>query len=619
MSHFPFQGYSLFNLMKKISTYSVKTILWFAAIFCSAWLLSANSLHNKFAFDDKSLIVENKILSHSLSLKEIFSSNYRAGAGFTGDGLYRPLVILSYAVNAHGAKPDPFSFHILNVTMNALNAVLFGVLVLLIIKNVPAAVASGFIFAFHPLHTEAVANIAGRPELLFVFFLFLAWIILEKYRARFFSIAAASIFLFAALLSKETAVMFPFILLGTDSILKRPMRNTFTIVKYFALGLTIVFYIIIRWMILGNTTAGLVPDFVDNPLYHAAPGERIFTACGVLYRYFMLLFFPVHLTADYSYNQIPILSSILHFKPIAGIGILAGITAVALHFRNRYPVYLIAVFLFFFPYILVSNILFPIGTIMGERLMYLPSAGLSLALGFLFSKYLKTLRIPVLVVFVLLLALFAVKTVVRNMAWYDDYTLFKTDLKNSPDSVKILCNLGYLTGKKETAQESMGYFRRALEILPDYEPALRGYGKRLYDQGKYEESAQYYARAVATSPQVADAHTDFGIVLEKLNRMDEAERELSLSVRINPMNPLPYEELSNVMIAKEEYGKAIECLNRASERGGNERIILNNMAIAQFLLGNITLAYQILLQAESRGISINQDLAQTIRAAVSRQ
>jgi Flp pilus assembly protein TadD len=85
------------------------------------------------------------------------------------------------------------------------------------------------------------------------------------------------------------------------------------------------------------------------------------------------------------------------------------------------------------------------------------------------------------------------------------------------------------------------------------------------------------------------------------------------------MNPLPYEELSNVMIAKEEYGKAIECLNSASARGGNERIILNNMAIAQFLLGNITLAYQILLQAESRGISINQDLAQTIRAAISRQ
>jgi protein O-mannosyl-transferase len=605
--------------MKIIFSYPVRTILWFAAVFCSAWLISANSLNNKFAFDDKSLVVENKILPHDISLAEIFSTNYRAGAGFTGDGLYRPLVVLSYALNAQGKKPEPFPFHFFNVTLNALNAVLFGLLVLLIFKNVPAAIASGFVFAFHPLHTEAVANIAGRPELLFVFFIFIAWIIMEKYRTRIFSIAVGSILLFAALLSKETAVMFPFILLGTDIILKRPLKNIFTLIKYSALGLTIVFYIIIRWMILGNTTAGLVPDFVDNPLYFAAFGDRIITAFGVLYKYFMLLFLPVNLSSDYSYNQIPILSTILHFKPIAGIGILAGITGAAIHFRNKYPVYLIALVLFFFPYILVSNILFPIGTVMGERLMYLPSAGFSLALGFFFSQFMKSRRIPVIVGFIFILSLFAAKTFTRNRVWYDDYTLFKTDLKNSPNSVKLLCNIGYLTGKNETAQESIGYFQRALEIFPDYEPALRGYGKRLYDQGKYEESVKYYSRAVETSPQVTDAHIDYGIVLEKLNRVDEAEREFTLASRMVPANPLPYEELSNVMIAKGEYGKAIDCLNRAKDRGGNERIILNNMAIAQFLAGNITEAYQILMEAESRGISINQDLAQTIRAAVSHQ
>ncbi len=603
--------------MKKSLKYCWNNIFWFAAVFCLTWLLFANSLNNKFAFDDKSLVVNNKMLLHDISLSEIFSTNYRAGADFTGDGLYRPMVILSFALNSHGKTPNPLPFHLFNVTLNALNAILFVILVLILFKNLPVAILSGFIFAFHPIHTESVANIAGRAELLYVFFLFLAWIILEKYRTKYFSIAVGSILLFASLLSKETAMMLPFMLLGRDIILKRPLKNTYSILKYSALGLTIVFYLIIRLVVLGSTAGVVVPAFVDNPLYFTGSVERIITAFGVLCRYFLLLFFPVNLSSDYSFNQIPIYSSILHLLPIAGISILAGMTALALHYRNRYPVYFISLILFFFPYIIVSNILFPIGTIMGERLMYLPLAGFSLAFGFIFTQFLKNWHIPVITLYVILLSLYAVKTFTRNMAWYDDYTLLTTDLKISPNNVKILSSLGNITGKMETIQESMDYFRRALDILPYYVPALRGYGKRLYDLGKYEESSRYYQRAAATDPNDAEAHTDYGIVLDKLNRLDESEKELRLSIKIDPTNPLPYEALSLVMLEKEEFGKAIECLNRASERGGNEKVILNNMAMAQFLSGNVTTAYQIVQRAESRGIPINQDMAQTIRAAAS--
>jgi Tfp pilus assembly protein PilF len=182
--------------------------------------------------------------------------------------------------------------------------------------------------------------------------------------------------------------------------------------------------------------------------------------------------------------------------------------------------------------------------------------------------------------------------------------------------VKILCNLGYLTGRRGLIAESMGYFRKALELYPDYDEALRGYGKRLYDLKRYEESAQYYSRAVSVSPKNADCRNDYGIVLEKIGRYDEAEAHFTVSIRLNPSNPVPYQEMSNIMIAKEEFRKALDFLHQAAALGGDPRIILNNSAVAEFLSGNLSGAYELLLRAESQDIVINEDLARTIRASL---
>jgi hypothetical protein len=192
--------------MKKTKAKIPAVFLWSALIFAFTWALFANTLVNRFAFDDKSLVVENAFLKTHTPVSTIFSTNYRAGAGFTGDGLYRPLVMLSYQLNA-GKEISPFPFHLFNVTLNAVNAALLFLLLYLLFRNLPLAIIAGLIFGVHPLHTEAVANIAGRPEILCTFFLLLSWLILERYRTRLWSIPVGAVFLFGALLSKETAVL----------------------------------------------------------------------------------------------------------------------------------------------------------------------------------------------------------------------------------------------------------------------------------------------------------------------------------------------------------------------------------------------------------------------------
>ena len=589
--------------------------LWCCIMFIASWALYANTLANGFAFDDKSLIVQNTFLKNQPSLATIFTTNYRAGAGFFGDGLYRPLVVLTYILNA-GTPLSPFPFHLFNITLNAANASLLFLLVMKLFGNLPLAVLSGCIFGLHPIHTEAVANIAGRPELMWVFFLLIAWLILDRFSKRWWSFPIVALLYLASLLSKETAVMFPCILLAVDYGVKKSPSGTHAWKRYGVLAVTVGVYVVIRWLVLGDTTAGFDPEFADNPIAHVRVVARIATAFVVLVRYAVLLIFPFRLSADYSYNQIPIQSSLFHAAPGAGILLFAGMIALALSLRNRHPVLLFSLIVFLFPYLLISNLIIPVGTIMGERLMYFPSAGYAIAAGYLLTFPVKRWRIASLACAAVILSMFALKTATRNRDWRNDDALFAADLRNSPRSVKVLCNMGYLTGKRGLIEESMGYFHRALELYPEYGEALKGYGKRLYDLKRYEESAQYYARAVSVSPKNAEFRNDYGIVLEKIGRFDEAEAQFTASMRLNPSNPVPYQEMSSIMIGKGEFQKALDFLRHAAELGGDPRIILNNSAVAEYLSGNLSGAYELLLRAESQGIAINEDLSRTIRASM---
>ncbi len=601
--------------MKK-KTSSLRTVTMLGMVlFAATWLLYANSLSNQFAFDDKSLVTDNRFLLQGTTLRQIFSTNYRAGSGFTGDGLYRPLIMLTYVWNS-GESLNPLPFHFFNVTLNALNSTLLFLFLLAVTGSLSLAFFAGLIFGFHPVHTEAVANIAGRPEIMYAFFLLLAWIITERFRERLWGPALTSVLFFAALLSKETAVMFPLMALSLDIARGRPLMKRHNVWLYSLLVVMTVGYLLIRWNILGSTAAGLDPAFTDNPIAHASFVERTATAFGVFVRYLFLLIFPLRLSADYSFNQVPVISSYFHPLTFFGVLLTAGIAGTVFHLRKRSVLPVLAATLFFFPYLLVSNLAFPVGTIMGERLLYLPVAGYSVfAAVFLTYMFLRR-KIVSFAVLALVLGLFTVRTVSRNREWHDDITLFTADLSTTPNSVKVLCNMGFLVGKTGRLEESMSYFRRALEILPDYEEALRGYGRRLYDLKRYRESAEYYAKAIHSSPNNPETHIDYGIVLQRMGEYTAAERELREAARLDPSNPLPYQELSSVLIARENYAGALDCLKRAAMLGGDERVILNNSAAAQFLSGNVNAAYELVNRAESRGIKVNENMAMTIRDAV---
>ena len=238
-----------------------------------------------------------------------------------------------------------------------------------------AALVAGLLFAVHPVHVEAVANIVGRAELMAALFALLAVYAALGRDSVGWSAAA----LVAGLLSKENAAVVPgLILWGWMLGLTRPSRNRMLIygATWVAVG---VVYVAVRATVLRDTALiyNLAPVFIG-----ASPLAIRLTAVAAFADIARLLVFPLTLRVDYSPAERTLVTSIL--DPRFALGLLClliwGVLLVLAWRRGRrmeaFGLGWIAVAL-----LPVANLVFPVGVLIAERTLYMPSAGLALAVG----------------------------------------------------------------------------------------------------------------------------------------------------------------------------------------------------------------------------------------------
>jgi protein O-mannosyl-transferase len=582
-------------------------------LFLFTFIVNLNSISNLFAFDDHGLILENKYSVEGTDFIEIFTHNYRFGAGKTSDGLYRPLANLTYVINTKGDPPDPKPFHLFNVIINALNSVLLFFVFMNLFKNPGLSFISALIFALHPIHSESVANIAGRPEILFTLFLLSSWLAFNLLKNIYLSAIISSIILFLGLLSKETAIVFPFILISIDFILKKSVFNKKYALKILILCSSILLYMLIRWLVLGSSSMGNPPKFIDNPIAASDPIERISTALAVMLKYITLLIAPVKFSSDYSYFSIPIYKN--PFNAMTIISVLFTTLAIIFSFVKRkvFPELLIGIIIFIFPYLLISNIIFPIGTIMGERFMYLPSAGVSLILGTVLLKIRSNNKKIGTIIIIVLLCAFSFKSYTRNADWYDDNTITKKDLSSYPMNVKLLVNNGIISAKNGDYSTAEKYYKKALEIYPDFNDANTAYGKLNYDRGNYPESIKYYSSAIEIEPYNKQIIFDYAMVLINSGNIYDAEKFLEEKIKILPESPQIYQAYGFLKMNEQKFNEAINYYEKALSLGGNQQIMLNNMAAAAVYMEDFSLAYSFVERAEKAGIRLNPEMIEVIK------
>ena len=278
------------------------------AIAAIAFLAFANSLWNGFAFDDVPIIKENRAIRQLSNLRAIFGNGYWPENRVF---LYRPLVIFSYALNYSVVGLKPFTYHLVNVLLHAGNSALVYCLFVALFEARGVALAGAAAFALHPIHTEAVANVVGRAELLANAFLLLGWLWYLKgsdtpapARTRWVGSSVAAFAL--ALFTKEHTVILPGLLVLSDLLraserglpLGRTIRDKWwtAYAWYFP---PLAGYLIARFLVLGGL---LTPKFswIAYPPANADLWTRYLTTIKALGMYLWLLLFPLHLSSDYS-------------------------------------------------------------------------------------------------------------------------------------------------------------------------------------------------------------------------------------------------------------------------------------------------------------------------------
>jgi hypothetical protein len=307
------------------------------------------------------------------------------------------------------------------------------------------------IWALHPLLTESVTNIVGRADLLSAFGVLAALLSYSKALRssggrKPLWLAAIALAVAIGIFSKESAIVVLAAFILYDLILapKLPWRDR--IPGYAAASVPCLVFLLMRARVLANTPYAPFP-FTDNPLIGAGFWTARFTAVKVIGAYFQLLLWPARLSADYSYNDIRLftgrLSNWEDWKAIMALIACTTAGAIAIgSWRRNKPVFFSVAF-FFATLAPTSNLIIPIGTIMAERFLYLPSVGFAACVVFVLRAVYA--RLPALqsayrygtlaAVGIILIAL-GFRTYDRNRDWLDEQAFWGSVVENAPGSYK---------------------------------------------------------------------------------------------------------------------------------------------------------------------------------------
>jgi tetratricopeptide (TPR) repeat protein len=399
-------------------------------------LAFSNSFSTGFALDNQMLLLGDTRIQTATApnIALIFQHTYWWPNGESG--LYRPLTTLSYLLNyaVLGNGASPAGYHWNNFFLHAANVLLVFTL-LQRLASLRTAFFVALLWAVHPVLTESVTNIVGRADLLAGFAVLSGFLLYLKSTEttgwrRAAALAGLAVSTAIGVFSKESAVVLPAIIIIYELACAQQWRKMWP--GFLATLVPIGLMLWQRALVLSSSLPAEYP-FVDNPIAGAGFWIGRLTAIKVLARYLLLAFWPIKLSSDYSYSQIPLVHGSLE-DWVCWLTVAAAVTLTAILWkRSRLAFFLIAfAFLNLLP---ASNLLFPIGTIMAERFLYLPVLGLLGAAVLLAER----LRIPKAAFWICMTAIasgFAVRTWMRNLDWTDNKTMAAATVQASPDSFK---------------------------------------------------------------------------------------------------------------------------------------------------------------------------------------
>jgi protein O-mannosyl-transferase len=470
----------------------------------------AGSLGHNFTYDDVHIIKESELL-HSLA-------NWRAilHATWWEDAMYRPFTALTFAADWALSGGDPRWFHVVNVLLHAGVTALVFLLVRSLLPLFPAAAAAA-LFAVHPVHVEAVANVVGRAEVLATLFALGAVLLYRadgalaatgergwrRWLASFGTLTA----LWLALASKESAFATPGLLLLTDWAAARQANVSWgaAVRRHWVLCAASV-VLTAEWLWIWLSTVGALGGGAGEApgLEGAGLGTRIVVMAPVVLQYARLFFLPARLSADYSPDFLPVAEH-LNLPGVLGLLLVGGATLAALAARARAWPVTFALAWIGGTLLIVSNLLVPTEVLIAERTLYLPSVGAVLLVAYGLAA-LPARRAPAAAALGgLLVALGVWRTTTRVPVWRDDSTLLHQIVLDAPGSFRADWVLGglYFIGGDSARGEAL--YRRALRVYPFHAQLWDDLGVQMETQRRWRDAAPAFAAAFRINRRRAES------------------------------------------------------------------------------------------------------------------
>lgn len=627
---------------------------WLAA--AVAILCYVNSLQCTFCFDDLSAVVENQDLRGDTPLTDIFRNDFW-GTPMSQDGShksYRPLTVASFRINYSLGELNPLGYHLMNVLLHAAVCYMFVRLSNMVLKDSISSSMCGLLFAVHPIHTEAVAGIVGRAESLSAIF-FIATFVCYTYSIRengqtsFLYLICSIVLCIVSTLCKEQGITVVAVCCVYDlfvahqvdigdliEALKR-FISTHILPDWFRpvfircsiLLVSTLFLMFLRIHIMGAE----LPVFTqfDNPAAVAPTPTRQLTFAYLLFVNAGLLLLPLHLCCDWTMQTIPLIESITDWRNFQTIGFFVSMGLLGWYcaFGKEWEKkgVIAALSLLVFPFIPASNLFFPVGFVVAERILYVPSMGFILLVVIGWRKlrnqhkHISDVLISITVVFM------ALKTIDRNPAWFNDEALFKSAIIVNPKNAKLYNNLGHVYEDRGDLVAAESYFHHAVDIQPDdigshinmgrvlkalerfdeseasYQkamdmmPRLDGEVKKFRvapshinvyynlanlikrDPARIQEAEQLYRTAIRMKPNFDSAHMNLGDLLLKTNRIDEAEAAYKKVIEIKPKYADAHFNLGVVYLSKNSPLEATTSFRKALSVDPNHTLSMVNLAL----------------------------------------
>ncbi len=581
------------------------------------FLVYGNTLWNEYALDDAIVITENAFTKRGIEgIPDIFSHD--SFTGFFGKqkklvagGRYRPFSIATFALEIEFFGMGPAVHHAVNILLYTLLCFLLYKLMKRIApregKNRWAGHFPFFtvlVFALHPIHTEVVANIKGRDEILAMVGGISSLLFILRYldqKKKHFLVLAFFLFLMGVF-SKEIAVVFLALAPLFVWYFYPAKKYRDGIMAMLPLGLAALVYLAVRQHVLGGQET-VVGELMNNPFLHAKAGEKSATVFFTLALYLKLLFFPHPLTFDYYPYHIELVGWD-HPVVIFSVAVYLFLVLFAMRGLVKKDYYSLATWIHVIPLLLVANILFPVGTFMSERFLFIPSWGFAWALA-----YLMTFNVPAWVgekakilvpaFFVLVSLVYGAKVIQRNKVWKDDFSLFTRDVNISSNSAKSNTSAGGILLEKAAAitvdderqeyyQRAIRHLEKAIEIHPRYYDALLLLGNAYLEyKDNYQAAYEMYQKAIQVNP---GKEVTFGNLAILFGRVEEPDWEIPRLEKVLKLRPDNYAfnyELGRLYGRyKQDIPRAIKYLEKAAHIKPNRFNAHKDLGVAYGIAGN---------------------------------